>query len=225
MASGALYCNVSFCGADLLARVRILLKCGRKTTPMNSPYNGPIFVTDIDETLRNNHTTPRTVIPGALEILTKVAEMGVPIVYLTAASVQWRTYNIHFLYAFPQGLLLDRPENDTRPNMYYKQHWLQEIRIAYPNATLVCMGDNETHDALAYQLCGGGSFVRKVREWTEANSPNIDSNAMLSYTEYSDHVKKEIFAILEKLRPIATGIGPIYIEGHGVLVGHAPFVP
>ena len=69
-------------------------------------YDGPIYISDIDETLRDN--TKNQQIPGALEILQMVSRKKVPIVYLTAGNTGYRETNTRFLSKFPHGVLVDR---------------------------------------------------------------------------------------------------------------------
>jgi hypothetical protein len=161
-------------------------------------YSGPIFVTDIDETLRDDIQTR---VRGARTIVWRVARLGVPIIYLTAAeAVALRAINRRFLRAFPSGLLLDRAPNDESPNEVYKARRLRYIAEAYPRATFVCMGDNLTGDAIAYQQCRRGySFIRKVTRWTTDNTPRRRSLPMLVYRSYTRSVQRIIIHTVRSL--------------------------
>ena len=79
---------------------------------INQAYSGIIFVTDIDETIRDNSQNIEIV--GVRSVIQEVAARGVPIVYLTAAPHSARvSYNKPFPESFPVGLLMDRPEGDV----------------------------------------------------------------------------------------------------------------
>ena len=75
---------------------------------MPSDYAGPIFIMDIDETLRVNQTA------GTLDILCAVQDLGVQILHLTVAHSTWRNTNRVFLHSFPAGTLVDRDINDSQ---------------------------------------------------------------------------------------------------------------
>ena len=134
---------------------------------MPSDYAGPIFIVDIDETLRVNQ------IAGSLDILCAVQDLGVPILYLTVAHSTRRNANRVLLHNFPAGTLVDRDVHDSRCNADFKTSVIFAVRDHYPHAVLVCMGDHETHNAMQ---CGG-SFDGddENRSLTQLN--RIDGNA------------------------------------------------
>lgn len=124
---------------------------------MSAAYDGPIFIADIDETLRNNQT--KRPVDGVVRIMWMVREHGVPIIYLTAARATYRAQNMAFLDdTFPLGVLLDRKYTHTQSNELFKMKMLSAIRKRYPNASFVCLGDNMTHDAKAYRMCACGQL-------------------------------------------------------------------
>ena len=167
---------------------------------LDRDYNGPILVTDIDETLRHNEPPPAHILPGVQTIMNKVASKGVPIVFLTAAPrAEMRSINRTFLLSFPTGFLIDRPTQDDSPNASFKTRILRSIQEAYPRASLVCMGDNMTGDAIAYQVCSGGSFIRKVTPWCKKNRPrNWDHH--LEYEEYDPATQDHILHRIKQLK-------------------------
>ena len=165
-------------------------------------YRGPIFVTDIDETLRNNNDKGIDTIPQARQILWHVSRMGVPILYLTAAEAQpFRTLNRSFLQSFPMGILWDRPPGDDTANEDFKSRALRFVARRYPHATFVCMGDNLTGDAIAYQVCHGPSFIRQVSHWHQDNTPHKRKRRMYVYDDYTQSVRKSILREVQSLQP------------------------
>ena len=132
-----------------------------------------VFVTDIDETLRCNRCAPVRPVPGAPQLLRAVARLGVPVVYLTAAPRSlYRDVNIAFLrdHAFPPGRLLHRPDRNRKPNARFKTDVLAALRRAFPGAQFLCLGDNETGDAIAYRRCHAGCYIRTVRAWVAGDN-------------------------------------------------------
>jgi hypothetical protein len=196
------------------------------TVPLPKTYRGPIFITDIDETLRNNlGGVDDPPIEEAKSIVWEVARKRVPIVYLTAAeAVLFRPLNRRFLRSFPLGILFDRPPGDESANERYKARILKGIAQAYPRATFVCMGDNLTGDAIAYQVCKGPSFIRKVSKWHQGNTPSVRSSQMTVYNEYTEKTKKEILAAirsLQQVRSLAPPGATVHLPGKRlVTVGH-----
>ena len=164
---------------------------------MPSDYDGAIFITDIDETLRDN--VKHQPIPGCQDILYAIQGLGVPILYLTAASFGWRSLNREFLRNFPAGILVDRDTWDNRKNVDYKTSVILTVQRFYPHAVLVCMGDNETHDAKAYTNCAGGSFIREVRRWDTHNRPSSPPSNMICYKEYGEPTKENILDVLSQV--------------------------
>ncbi len=122
-------------------------------TMLPRDYDGHILISDIDDTLR--HTSlfnvlsskfPQRRVRHARRTLFRIAERGVPIVYLSAAPARWmRTTNERFLSDFPLGVLIDRenlgigglnPFNQTRSQGNFKRNVLKHIAKAYPHSTL-----------------------------------------------------------------------------------------
>lgn len=144
-------------------------------------YDGPIFVCDIDSTLRDTHAgdlvkgKTAEPIPGAKELLQEVAAKGVPIVYLSAGFDRLRHANEAFLDQLPQGILLDRsqygladlnPHNgqQARRQGLYKADVLAELRGTFPQAKLFGLGDDDYGDAMAYTRLGVQSYIHDVRD-------------------------------------------------------------
>jgi hypothetical protein len=165
---------------------------------INQAYSGIIFVTDIDETIRDNSQNIEIV--GVRSVIEVVAARGVPIVYLTAAShIAREQHNIPFLKSFPIGLLMDRPEGDKRPNGEYKADRLASLRVWYPSAKLVCMGDNCTHDAMAYRICEH-SFIRLA---AQTSGTPIPENT-ITYVAYNESMKQKVLEVLKEQPPSPT---------------------
>jgi hypothetical protein len=151
-------------------------------------YDGPIFISDIDETLRMTSTEDvlmgkeQKPIAGAKEILDGVAGKGVPIVYLSAATSGIAAQNKHFLGKnFPAGILLDNPgfgmkdvkagvanhAESARLQAEHKTKIIAELKAAYPNAQLFGFGDDKWGDAVAYQKSGVRAYIHDVRPGDE----------------------------------------------------------
>ena len=142
-------------------------------------YDGPIFITDIDDTLRATKAGAllrgdvQPPLAGARELLEGVAAMGVPIVYLSAAPAQLHSVNQDFLKQLPPGILLDHPHY-TADNLIalgghqsevqgdYKMGVLAELQSAFPAARLVQLGDDKYGDARAYNEMGGLAYIHNV---------------------------------------------------------------
>lgn len=150
-------------------------------------YDGPIFISDIDETLRmtkygkvlNGDVQPP--IEGAKELLEGVSAQGAPIVYLSAGAPNIRPSNEKFLAQLPPGVLLNQddyplenlaPDNALRTKLQaeYKTQMLNALREAYPNAKLFGLGDDKYGDAIAYQNAGATTYVHNV-DATQKNLP------------------------------------------------------
>ena len=171
---------------------------------MPSDYAGPIFIVDIDETLRVNQ------IAGSLDILCAVQDLGVPILYLTVAHSTRRNANRVLLHNFPAGTLVDRDVHDSRCNADFKTSVIFAVRDHYPHAVLVCMGDHETHNAMQ---CGG-SFDGddENRSLTQLN--RIDCNAPTKETilhVLSGFIKKQTPPF--EWKPLALQEIPVGIHG------------
>ncbi len=145
-----------------------------------SNYDGPLFISDIDDTLRDTSKVSlamgerQTPLPGAAELLAGVAEKGVPIVYLSAAPARLGTANDDFLTQMPAGVLLSResvglsaldPRNKVQAQQQgeFKGRVLSMLRTMYPNAKIFGLGDDKYGDAQAYIRHGGVAYVRDVR--------------------------------------------------------------
>jgi Uncharacterized conserved protein (DUF2183) len=151
------------CGDLPAAQARVL------ALPAN--YDGPIFVTDIDDTLRATEASAllqgkvQEPLPGAKELLDSVAAMGIPIVYLSAAPSQLHSVNERFLKQLPPGVLLDHPRY-TATNLLpghahqaavqgaYKANVLRELQATFPQARFYELGDDKYGDARAYNELG-----------------------------------------------------------------------
>lgn len=143
-------------------------------------YDGPVFVCDIDDTLRDTDNLKllegktQKPIAGAKELLEAVAAKGVPIIYLSAGPDRIRSQNEAFLAQLPKGVLLDRPETsvvDLIPfNNFqaqrqgdYKAAVLGDLKQTYPNAQLFGLGDDKVGDAMAYTRQNVTAYIHDVR--------------------------------------------------------------
>ena len=130
-------------------------------------YQGSILVLDIDDTLRDSRYWPgrianAPVIPGVADLVWKIARRGVPILYLTAASVSIRNDNVSFLRQLPRGWLWDVPlHGDQSDPCAFKSSALRRLRSAYPQAWICGIGDNTACDPEAYRLLDA-AFIRSV---------------------------------------------------------------
>jgi len=140
-------------------------------------YDGPIFISDIDDTLRDTNpgdlATGHTQKPidGAQDLLQSVADRGVPIVYLSAGPDRIRPQNEDFLGQLPRGILLDRdhlglrdllPFGQAETQGDYKAGVIEQLKQAYPNAKLFGLGDDKYGDAMAYTREGARSYIHDV---------------------------------------------------------------
>jgi hypothetical protein len=156
------------------------LKAEQRVLALPKDYDGPIFVSDIDDTLRPTKLgdivagETQEPIPGAKELLDSVAKRGVPIVYLSAGFSAMGTLNDEFLKQMPEGILLARPKMalaDLSPSNHtqaerqgdYKAQRLAELHAAYPKAKIFGLGDDKYGDALAYDKAGASSYIHDVR--------------------------------------------------------------
>jgi hypothetical protein len=145
-----------------------------------SDYDGPLFVCDIDNTLRNTSYSKLILgrlqppIPGAAPLLHAIAAMGVPILYLSAGTSRFHEDNQRFLAQLPAGVLLDRghmsladldPTNhaQARRQGRYKLGTLRELVGALPKAQLFEMGDDRYGDAMVYQQIGAKAYIHDVK--------------------------------------------------------------
>ena len=138
-------------------------------------YDGVILVSDIDDTLRN---TPVVSVvgevlvgrqaqwepyDGVLGLFHRVAELGIPIVYLSAAPFTLMAeMNTRFLSRFPRGLLVMNRHAAplATAQRAYKEATIRKLKNIYQKATLVCLGDNKYMDAHVY---GGHCTSRFIR--------------------------------------------------------------
>jgi uncharacterized protein DUF2183 len=179
-------------GATLPLNALHGLKPGLNTLPVSTPkgdsdesnvlvlphnYDGPIFISDIDDTLRDTSlgdlVTGKTQepIPGAKDLLGSVASRGVPIVYLSAGVDRIRPQNEEFLSQLPPGILLDRdhlglgdlnPFGQAKAQGDYKAGVIEQLKKAYPNAQLFGIGDDKYGDAMAYTKEGATAYIHDV---------------------------------------------------------------
>jgi hypothetical protein len=140
-------------------------------------YDGPIFISDIDDTLRDTNlgdlVTGHTQEPiaGAKDLLQSVAGRGVPIVYLSAGVDRIRPQNEGFLSQLPPGILLDRshlgfrdvlPFGQASAQGNYKAGVIEQLKQTYPNAQIFGLGDDKYGDALAYTKEGAKAYIHDV---------------------------------------------------------------
>jgi cardiolipin synthase A/B len=161
-------------------------------------YDGPIFVSDIDDTLRDTSVGDvvtghrQTPFPGATEALQAAAKLGIPIIYLSAGPDRIRLANLDFLSQLPPGILLDRehaglkdldPRNEeqARSQGFYKQAVLGQLKQTFPDAQLFGFGDDKFGDAYAYTRQGATSFIHDVRPGNDNLPADFDGTLVKSY--------------------------------------------
>lgn len=144
-------------------------------------YDGPLFVSDIDDTLRPTQImdvlkgVTQGPIAGARELLEGVAARGVPIIYLSAGPQAIGEQNDDFLKQMPKGILLARgqmdlgaysPRNSDQAESQgnYKAKRLKEIKATFPNAQIFGFGDDKYGDANAYTEVGATAYIHDVRK-------------------------------------------------------------
>ncbi|MHB2018457.1 MAG: phospholipase D-like domain-containing protein [Candidatus Xenobia bacterium] len=150
-------------------------------------YDGPVFVCDLDDTLRPTKVTAllaghtQQPIAGVTGLLNGVAQLGVPIVYLSAGSFHLHTANEKFLSQLPPGVLLDRDQSlwqQIRATNHssaasqggYKASVLAALQQACPQVKLFEIGDDKYGDAIAYQQHGTMAYIHNV-DGTQRNLP------------------------------------------------------
>ena len=146
-----------------------------------------------------------------MALLRAVARAKVPIVYLTAAyrgpsnkprgaggraaappesSISaWQRVSARFAVRPPRTDPSEQKKKNAsahddnhEPNGEFKGKVLRRMRQRYPKAVFYCLGDNDTHDAVASgakrdrpappAYCGcDHCFIRKIRPWTADNRP------------------------------------------------------
>jgi cardiolipin synthase len=143
-------------------------------------YDGPVFICDIDDTLRATNpidlVTGKTQPPieGAKELLQAVAAQGVPIVYLSAGTSSMHSLNEAFLDQLPKGVLLDRqhlglaglnPLNSAQADAQgdYKTEVLDQLKTTFPNVKVFGLGDDKYGDASAYTRAGATAYIHDVK--------------------------------------------------------------
>lgn len=176
-----------------------------------SNYDGPIFISDIDDTLRDTSKVSLAMgdtqppVDGAPELLAGVAEKGVPIVYLSAAPAKLGTANDEFLKQLPAGVLLSRetvglsaldPRNKVQAQQQgeFKGRVLAMLKTMYPNAKLFGLGDDKFGDAQAYTRHGGVAYVRDV----QADDDNLpaDFNGVKT-AQYDEAFRSRVLSDLD----------------------------
>lgn len=182
---------------------------------LHRDYDGPIFVSDLDETIR--HTSKVDIvtqrrqppIEGAKEVLDAVASHGVPIVYLSVGLDRYRQVNEDFLQQLAPGILLDRanfglrdanPRNasQARIQAYHKQQVLAELRKAYPNAKLFGLGDDKYGDALAYTRQGVTAYIHDVRPGNNNLPADFTGTMVKNYdAAFINRVSSDLKAAIE----------------------------
>lgn len=179
-------------------------------------YDGPIFVSDIDDSIRPTKASALATgevqkpIEGAKELLDGVSKLGAPIVYLSAGPSQIHSANEAFLQQFPKGVLLDNdhyglanfnPSNHAQAQLQgdYKAKVLADLRAAYPNAKIFGLGDDKYGDAMAYEKAGATAYIHNVSPG-QTNVPR-DFNGVITdnYTpEFQAKVLGDIGAAVKR---------------------------
>lgn len=161
-----------------------------------SSYDGPILVSDIDDTLRRTSEVafdedisrlgdPALAVDGCHALLHACASLGVPIFYLTLGSDTIRAHNHRFLGALPRGVLVDFPSRmDASQRMFFKVRVLEQLRRDFPRAWLVCLGDNVGPDPYVYRTVRqhpqDSIYIRTVN--TSATTRHEDVEYFSDYT-------------------------------------------
>ncbi len=170
-----------------------------KVLALPRSYDGPIFVSDIDDTLRPTKATDvlkgttQAPIPGAKELLEGVAAKGVPIIYLSAGPQRIGTLNDDFLAQLPDGALLARGKMDllgfspfnsdqAQSQGDYKAQRLAELRRTFPNAKIFGFGDDKYGDANAYAAAGATAYIHDVRPGDDNIPKNFQGTITADYT-------------------------------------------
>lgn len=163
-------------------------------------YDGPIFVSDIDDTLRPTDVgkvlggETQAPIPGAKEILEGVTNLGVPIVYLSAGTTRIHGANESFLAQLPKGILLDnqdwKPNTDDLDNTKsahnqaaYKLSVLLKLKATYPQAQIFGLGDDKYGDAIAYTKAGAKAYIHDVYPDDHNIPSDFSGTKTLTYSE------------------------------------------
>lgn len=155
-------------------------------------YDGPIFVSDLNLTLRDVTTAGVALgksyrpVPGSDTVLRQVAERGVPIIYLSGGFEAEQPWNEEFMKQFPSGPLLIRPKASMAEigsnaladvNMGgYKLKTLSELQRLFPKAQWIGLGDDKHEDPEVYTKLGFGkkTFIRN----TDTPELDVPSNFM-----------------------------------------------
>ncbi len=175
-------------------------------------YDGPIFISDIDDTLRDTNVgdvvtgSRQKPFAGANEALQAAAKLGIPIIYLSAGPDRIRSANLDFLSQLPPGILLDRddagirdldPRNEEQARMqgFYKAKVLGELRQTFPEAKLFGFGDDKFGDASAYTRQGATAFIHDVRPGNDNLPADFDGTMV---KDYDAAFIKQLTASLQK---------------------------
>ncbi|HEY8207106.1 MAG TPA: phosphatase domain-containing protein, partial [Myxococcaceae bacterium] len=177
-------------------------------------YDGPIFVCDIDDTLRDTNVVDlatgktQTPISGARELLQSVADRGIPIVYLSAGTDRIRVQNEAFLDQMPKGVLLDRdglgslnPLGDAqaRDQAQYKGGRLADLKTAFPSAQMFGLGDDKYGDAMAYTQQGVNAYIHDVIPGNDHLPADFHGVVTRDYTpEFRQQVASDLDAAIAK---------------------------
>jgi uncharacterized protein DUF2183 len=175
-------------------------------------YDGPIFVSDIDDTLRATDAPSllkgkrQAPIDGVEAILSGVATMGVPIVYLSAGTTAIHSQNEDFLSQLPPGILLDNQDwefglsvlsnaDSAAHQAAYKYGVLQKIQETYPKSKPYGIGDDKYGDAIAYTKAGVRAFIHDVVP-SHANDPHyVPANfSGMKTPSYTDKFRSALLA-------------------------------
>lgn len=183
------------------ALLRLEVKAAGRTAAatvlaLPADYDGPIVFCDIDDTLRPSMTktwhqkgVPQP-LEGAPELLQSIADLDIPIVYLSAAPQRMGRMNHDFLHRhFPPGVLLSREMLDATPlskqsQGRFKQRQIEAIQKLFPHAQLMGLGDDKYADHLVYQAVRARSFIRQTRP--QSVSPAKETGAYVNDTYDSD---------------------------------------
>ncbi len=183
----------------------------QKVLALPKDYDGPIFVSDIDDTLRLTSTEAllkgetQAPIKGAAALMRGVAAKGVPIVYLSAGPQRIGTLNDAFLKQLPEGVVLARsqfdlpglsPRNSDQAQSQgdYKAQRLDQLKATFPKAQIFGLGDDKYGDAVAYTAVQAKTYIHDVR----AGDDNIPKhfNGVLT-ARYDRAFQKRVWADLD----------------------------
>ncbi len=203
-------------------------KSQQRILALPKDYDGPIFVSDLNLTLRDVTTTGAALgkdyepIAGTDVLLREVAARKVPIVYLSGGFEAQGPWNERFIAQYPPGPLLIRPSasmveigsNATADkNMgAYKASVVGQLKALFPKAQFIGFGDDKHEDPEVYADAGFGKNVFIRNAYTpEVDVPaNFEGKVAVTGAidaEFRKNVLEAVDAALAKSRSMAAARG------------------